>query len=248
MYPETEEEKTGNFDPGIRPKIDYTKIDVTRPDPISTTLIYEEDGHLVGDVCWFDRWHYGYLPVNEKFDYNADYMVKYHEYEDTGKGFELNEARADLVDKYAFGEKVVDIGIGSGTFIKTREKRRQITFGYDVCPESINWLKDNEYWFDPTKEHFDNGTFWDAFEHPEDVSIYLESIRQYAFITLPIFADSNHILASKHYKPNEHVYYFTVHGLIRFMEFYQFDIIEYNIMEQGFGREEIGTFVFKRKG
>ena len=61
----------------------------------------------------------------------------------------IDTYRAQIVNKIALKHKVLDIGIGSGTFI---EKRNEITlekctFGYDKDKQAVEWLKKNRYKF-----------------------------------------------------------------------------------------------------
>ena len=52
---------------------------------------------------------------------------------------------------------------------------------------------------------------------------------------------------SKHYRPNEHYYYFTSYGLINYMKDSDFDLIKLDDFETKAGREEILTFVFVKR-
>jgi hypothetical protein len=65
-------------------------------------------------------------------------------------------------------------------------------------------------------------------------------------VSCPIYENSEHILRSKHFRKDEHCWYWTEQGLITFMRHYGFEVVESNRMESDIGREDIGTFVFKR--
>jgi hypothetical protein len=75
----------------------------------------------------------------------------------------------------------------------------------------------------------------------------LQHITGYVFVSIPIFKDSDHILKSKHYRKDEHYWYFTDSGFKYFMDINGFDFIESNTMESELGRESIGTYVFKAR-
>jgi hypothetical protein len=64
----------------------------------------------------------------------------------TNMGIQLNAARSQLSPPPS--GKVLDVGIGSGQFVETRPD----TWGYDVNPEGIAWLKAGGRWanlYDP---------------------------------------------------------------------------------------------------
>lgn len=201
------------------------------------------------DLLWFDRAGYGLLPQVESSLYGKDYFAEYQKRDATEMGEKLTRARIDFVDRHRV-EWVCDIGIGGGRFVKDRNAawgHRMMTAGFDVNPEAIQWLKDENLWFDPIL----NGsgmafTFWDSFEHIPDPSQLLSQTNR-VFMSIPIFRDRDHALQSKHYKPGEHIYYFTHAGLVRFMRNYGFELVEANTMETDLGREEIESFYFRRK-
>jgi hypothetical protein len=68
----------------------------------------------------------------------------------------------------------------------------------------------------------------------------------YLFVSIPIFYNLNKVKESKHYRPNEHYYYFTSFGLINYMNDMNFKILEIQDFEIQSGREDIKTFVFKK--
>jgi hypothetical protein len=166
----------------------------------------------------------------------------------TSIGAELNRQRVLMVEKHTIKTKVVDIGIGSGHFILMRDQLVQpnITYGYDVNPKGIQWLLDRNIWFDPWYQEPEIATFWDSFEHLPRPTDLLKQVTKFVFVSIPIFKGKEHILGSKHFKPNEHIWYFTRNGLINYFSRNGFDLVEENLMETELGREDIGSFAFKR--
>jgi hypothetical protein len=158
---------------------------------------------------------------------------------DTDIGERLNQARIELVNKYTDG-LVLDIGIGSGAFLQ-----RLNTYGFDINPKAIEYLIQNKLYRHPFKGGH-GITFWDSLEHIHDPTMIIQGAKEYIFVSMPIYDDSNHILRSKHFRKDEHCWYFTMNGLIMFMQYYGFQCIEINNMETEIGREDIKTFVFKR--
>lgn len=189
----------------------------------------------------------GYLPV-QGFPYDEGYFNKYAEYEDTDLGRALNNARLGLVSRWAKTGYVVDIGIGSGQFVRTRAATGARTEGFDVNPAGVSWLRARNLFRNPAVgEAIPSVTFWDSFEHITDPATVLNRASDWAFISLPIFKDLLHILSSKHFRPDEHCWYFTEPGFVRFMYDHGWDLMERNRMESELGREDIGTYAFARR-
>lgn len=194
--------------------------------------------NLSDDLIWFQSWGVGYYPVRDN-PYNEDYFQKYVGYEQTEIGKRLNDARINLVNFHG-AKKIADIGIGSGMFVRSFED----AVGFDINPAAINWLKENKRWFN--QDLVNSMTFWDSLEHIHNPSRLLSLAQRFVFVSCPIYENKSHILKSKHFRPDEHCWYFTFDGAIEFMKNFDFRLIEFNTMEQDCGREDIGTFVFKR--
>jgi hypothetical protein len=206
---------------------------------------------------WNEDLGVGYLPVGaDGTEYTYEYWTKYHEYKQSPIAEKLMQVRVDLVEKHSPNAKIVDIGIGSGHFIEVREERanyplnhsgvKRITFGYDVNPHAITWLISHKLWFDPWATDPEIVTCWDSLEHLPRPHEFLARVRSMIYVSIPIFRDKEHCLTSKHFKPGEHLWYFTRTGFINYMKRLGFGLIDENQMETKLGREEIGTFVFRR--
>jgi hypothetical protein len=193
-------------------------------------------------LVWDQDRRIGFYPVKIDWQYDLSYFEKYEAYKETEMGKTLNSKRLKLVEKWIGDSRVVDIGIGAGQFVESRPN----TWGYDINPYGIRWLLDRRLWWDPYQKDPDNATFWDSMEHIERPDKLLERIRSHVFISMPIYRDFDHVLSSKHFKPNEHFWYFTREGLIWFMRESGFGLLEENRMETELGREDIGTFVFRK--
>jgi hypothetical protein len=177
--------------------------------------------------------------------YDARYWANYEERALSPIAVALNQHRVDLVNRWVGPDaEVCDIGIGCGTFIETRGAH---TLGYDVNPLGVEWLEARNLWMDPYAFRVPTVTFWDAIEHIHDPAALLANVERFAFISVPIFADARDVLASKHYKPQEHIWYWTRDGLIRWMARQGFDCVEHGTPESLIGRENIHSFVFRRR-
>ncbi|MCW1937514.1 hypothetical protein OMD46_16425 [Pseudomonas sp. MDMC_285] len=74
----------------------------------------------------------------------------------------------------------------------------------------------------------------------------LDHVGEWLFVSMPIYEGQAHCLQSKHYKPGEHIWYWTLPGLIGWMERQGFALVEMNQSESELGREGITSFAFRR--
>jgi len=191
------------------------------------------------NICYGNGMAYQ-ADMNQSISYDNDYFEHYVILEDSEISKKINSARTNLTEKYV--KCLIDIGIGSGEFIK---KSKCKTYGYDINLKGINWLKEKGKFVDiynkELPEDIQGWTFWDCLEHiPEHSNIFnILKKGQYLFLSLPYFDNLDKIRDSKHYKPNEHYYYFTQDGLINYMKDCGFDLLEYNFDETKSGRSNI---------
>lgn len=186
----------------------------------------------------------GYYPVQARNQYGVQYWENYQKYRSTPTGDSLTSKRISLVRScHPAGLKLVDIGIGNGQFI---DDYGPGAFGYDVNPRAIEWLCSKNIWLDPSHENPPSATFWDSLEHSERPGELIGKIDRFVFISIPIFTGLDHVLRSKHFKKDEHFWYFTERGLGGWLGRRGFELVTKNRMEEECGREDIGTFVFKR--
>jgi SAM-dependent methyltransferase len=185
--------------------------------------------------------------MNQSIEYDIAYFENYVKRADTEISCRINQARIDLVEKYC-NNCILDIGIGSGEFIR----RSTLTvYGYDINPYGVKWLKDRHLFMNPYIEidiNVQGITLWDTLEHIKNPQELLTKIPKgvFLFVSLPTFEDFTKLKQSKHYKPNEHYYYFSINGFKRFMTDSGFEVMEYNDCETQAGREGITSFVCRR--
>jgi len=200
-------------------------------------------------LTWWPQLGIGYYPVEAGIEpYNQDYFDNFARNADTFLGQALMAARCDFVQRHYSG-MLIDVGIGSGAFIETRERGPWVcgsTYGYDVYPVGRRWLEQNDLFADPYVDSFDAMTLWDVLEHVPDYPRLLVNVREWLFLSLPIFRDAEHVLRSKHFKPLEHCWYFTSQGLAIAMESCGFALVAESDFETELGREDSGSFVFRR--
>lgn len=180
--------------------------------------------------------------------YGPEYHVKVAAYEGSAIAEAVNRGRCALLARHLqAGAKVLDVGAGSGAFVREACRRGFRARGFDVMPQAVERLhRAGLYGDDPAE--FEGVCFWDVLEHMEDPAPWLRSVRPgaYAFASVPVFDDLRRIRASKHYRPGEHLYYFTATGFVRWMAAYGLQLVEASAHETAAGRESIGAFCFQR--
>lgn len=180
--------------------------------------------------------------------YDEAYFDKYRNYEGSPVAVELNKFRTSITQKYC-KNTILDVGIGSGEFIKSSKLN---AYGSDINPVAIQWLKDREKYIDLADgipDWIDGICCWDVLEHLPSPTEFLSKLKvgQWLFVSIPIFDDLTTIHDSKHHRPDEHYWYFTAWGLVRYVEKQGFRVFETTWAETRAGREGIGSFVFHKR-
>lgn len=183
-----------------------------------------------------------------RLSYGADYLAKVEAYEGSDIANAVNVGRcALLARRLPLGAKLLDLGAGSGAFLRGAMAAGFDAKGFDVIPQAAERLRAaGAYAEDPNG--FDAVTLWDTLEHMEDPELCLRGVRKGAFLfaSLPVFENLRRIRESKHYRPGEHLYYWTARGFVAWMALYGFRLIERSAHETDAGRENIGAFAFCR--
>lgn len=174
--------------------------------------------------------------------YDAAYFAKCASY-DRAIAQRVNAARCALVARHYQG-RVLDVGAGAGQFVAARPD----TFGFDVNPATVAQLERVGLYAD-NFEAFNAFTFWDVLEHVPAPQDYFDRIGvgAYVFVSIPIVRSLYGLRASKHYRPGEHLYYFTWGGFLCWARTYGFRLLECNADEVAAGREGIQSFAFVRE-
>ena len=195
---------------------------------------------LKDGLIWDTEAGYGFHP-EPAMKYDGDYFQKYMEMDNTPMGYVLTEARCDLVSQHYKGDNLIDIGIGGGAFCLSHG-----CYGYDVSEQAVTWLRDGGMYRNPYKAGCEAMTCWDSLEHVLDPVALVQCASKYVFVSMPIYQDREHCVNSKHFKPGEHLHYWTHDGLIDWFARLGFVCMESNDIETQLGREGIYSFVFRR--
>lgn len=195
-------------------------------------------------LVWDDELGMGYLPSNlSEHVYDKSYWDNYQKLKSTDIGKRLTKARIDLCKSVGVNPATcIDIGIGNGQFVEEFG-----CIGSDINPHAIEWLKSiGKY----GEVHDDYGfiwyTLWDVIEHiePNIFEGMLKYNHRGVVLSTPIYSSFEDCISSKHFKPGEHILYFTTHGIIRYMEKFGYKCIKMTTDETKVGRHNIGSFVF----
>lgn len=176
-------------------------------------------------------------------DYGEEYFDKCRGYEGQEIAERINAGRIEFVLRNFGPGRMLDVGVGSGEFIK----RRPHTFGIDVNPAAVRWLREAGRLAD-NLDCFGAYSFWDVLEHVPTPEDYLRHcyLRSFVFLSMPIMPSLDRIRDSKHYRPGEHLYYWTERGLVEWMAWHGFALVDASDFETRAGRESITSFAFRR--
>lgn len=180
--------------------------------------------------------------------YGDDYLRKCAAYEGTTIARLVNAGRVSLLRRHArSGVRVLDVGAGTGEFVRAARAAGFQAFGYDVIPAAADALRVFGLY---SREVVAVGalTMWDSMEHMEDPGEWVDRtpVGAALLLSLPIFDDLSEVRQSKHYRPGEHLYYWTARGLVQWLRSYGFMLLERSSHETAAGRESIGAFAFCR--
>lgn len=219
--------------------------------------------HIIGNIgggqmIWVEPAGFGYLEICSPAVYDAAYFQHYRRICETPIAKALNRFRVglmidqlDLTDGAA-PQTVLDVGIGDGAFL--RAAAESVPFGLvelkgcDINPLGIEYLEERGQLAqleDP--EGFDVACFWDVLEHLPDPRVGLRAARKIALVSIPIFESQLGALRSRHFKPGEHLWYFTRRGFVAFADQEGFDVVDILATESAIGRDGIETFVLRRR-
>ncbi|MDG0556620.1 methyltransferase domain-containing protein [Klebsiella quasipneumoniae] len=196
---------------------------------------------IQSELSFFPELGFGYFPVPKNRPYDERYFEKYKAMADTEMGRQLTDFRVNFVRKHHQGD-VCDVGIGCGQFVEAYN-----CSGFDVNQAGIDWLKAEGRYLDFYKHGCDALTFWDVLEHIDEPDKAIACANKWVFVSIPVFDSAEHILRSRHFRKDEHIFYFTNDGLIRWFGENGFVLVESVNTESEIGRDGITTYAFRRE-
>lgn len=192
-------------------------------------------------LVWLPELGMGRYPVPKTRPYDEEYFSRYQELADTDLGRELTAARIRLVARHYTGP-VLDVGIGAGQFVTARPE----TKGFDVNPAGVEYLKERGAWANLYRDRYPALTFWDSLEHIDRPDVAVARAEKWVFVSVPIFSGAEHVIRSRHFRRDEHIWYWTHDGLVKWFAEQGFELMESNGIETQLGREGIGSYAFAR--
>ena len=184
--------------------------------------------------------------ANRSMVYGEKYLEKVRGYEYTPISIAVNAGRVALLSRHLSPDaRVLDYGVGSGAFMRAALAARFDMYGFEVIAEVREQLEADER-FAESAGGFDAITLWDVLEHMDAPEMVLKRVTKgaHTFVSLPVFEDLRMIRESKHYRPGEHLYYWTAEGFVEWMGLRGFRLLETSTHETDAGRESIGAFAF----
>ena len=202
-------------------------------------------------LCFDDGVAYQtHMPIKTARENYFDYCNK--KYKNKEFNEKVNAARMAFIHKHYGPWGLLDIGIGNGSFIKKYNSfnpMRSINkaFGWDIDKNARKWLSNNGL-LATDLSMYNCYTMWDVLEHLHSPSEYFKYMNNgdECFLSIPIIENLCDIRNSKHYRPDEHLYYFTEPGLIQYMERHGLYLIAHDDFEIKIGRADIYSYCFEK--
>ena len=203
-----------------------------------------------GDLMLADGVAYQCDMAAGRVAYDAGYLAKCEAYAADPVALAVNAGRCALMARQlAADSSVLDIGAGSGAFMRAAAAWGYSMRGFYVIPEGADRLKAAGLFADDASR-FDAVTCWDCLEHMEDPGACVSAVRPggLLFASIPVHENLREVRKSKHYRPGEHLIHWTAPGFIWWMAGYGFQLLEQSDHEVRAGRHSIGAFAFERAG
>lgn len=199
------------------------------------------------DIVISDSGGYAHQINGSRIAYDDAYYRKVCSY-DAAIEQAVNDGRCAMLMRHLMdGASVLDIGAGSGAFVRSARSYGFAAVGYDVMQESNELLRADGAYSDPSSGYaYDAITLWDVLEHMERPAGLLSGLVKgiHIFASVPMIDNLHRLQESKHYRPGEHLHYWTEGGFILYVEKLGYKLLEFSDHEIKAGRESIGAFAF----
>lgn len=180
--------------------------------------------------------------------YGDDYLSKVDAYDGTPIAEAVNAGRCAMLARHVpAGAELMDFGAGSGAFVRAAGAAGYAARGFDLIPAAADRLRAAGVYAEDLWP-FRVVTAWDVIEHLEAPGDFLDSLPSgtWLFVSIPIFDDLSRIRESKHYRPGEHLVYFSHAGFIEWTKCYGYELIETDTFEIRAGRESIHDYALRK--
>lgn len=180
--------------------------------------------------------------------YDERYFEKVSSYEPNIES-KVNRYRVELLDRHApLGASLMDYGAGTGAFARCAKLAGYQVSAFEVMAPAVLMLKEQGLYSADMLTMFDVVSAWDVIEHLPDPGFLLRGLRYRAtlLVSIPVFDSLSEVRSSKHYRPGEHLYYWTRSGFERWVALYGYRVLEFSDHEVRAGREQIGAWALRR--
>lgn len=194
--------------------------------------------------------------INKEFIYNDEYIDKNY------KKAPLKEMAylrlGNLIGTIGkIPKNILDVGYGSGEFLKAAKNIIPKVYGYDIPPAYNIDDQDIKIVDNIFSQRYEVVCFFDSLEHFENIYIIENLNTEYIYISVPwchyqnTEIDEEWFQNWKHRKPNEHLWHFSLESLKKFMKNVGFEYINHSNVEDTIRKgnnnmENILTALFKR--
>ena len=209
---------------------------------------FEDDGEV--SVCKDFGLAYQSVAHGLRIKYAGSYWQALLKRKGTPVAQRIMASRMSLLSRHLNrNDRILEVGVGCGEFLESVPYDSR---GYDINPVGVEWLtkcgKFHDIERDPEYRQFKGWCFWDVLEHMEVPELIFRRIVEGStvFCSVPIIRDMDKIKESKHYKPGEHLYYWTLKAFIDWMYDWGFSLLEIEAGEMYAGREQVYSFAFKK--
>ena len=144
---------------------------------------------------------------------------------------------------------ILDVGYNTGGFLKLALQYEYKPYGIEVNKYAIKqspWIQ-NISWDEVGDIDFKLVSFFDSLEHMRNLEVLRSMRTAFILVSFPDVGDRDieALKTWKHYRPNEHLFYFNRYTLKGLMNNIGYDLIVYENVE-GPIREDITTGIFKK--
>ena len=172
------------------------------------------------------------INVNQEVKYDKQYIdERYHQYIE--KCINMSHLRLGYIvgGIQRTPESILDVGYGSGDFLKVCKKFIPKCYGNDVTglslPEGVEFVE-NIF-----ENFYDVICFFDVLEHFSDINVVKNLKCNFVCISVPwchYFSDE-WFQTWKHRRPDEHLHHFNLNSLINFFNSCGFEIVCHSNIE-----------------
>jgi 2-polyprenyl-3-methyl-5-hydroxy-6-metoxy-1,4-benzoquinol methylase len=202
-----------------------------------------------------------YTPYWDNNLYDEAYKDKYIAHWESETNGPIQECRWNLVKHFKSSGNLIDIGCGTGSFLRAAPKNFTVC-GCDVNPHCVDYCNKNGIKATHTscpieRKEYDFVTMFDVIEHNPDLEIVskvksmLKDDGFFIFCT-PNFKPSllENIEGWRHYRPaGEHVFCFSEKSVMTIAKRFDMEVIDINFEESKIRLPErnIATYVLQKK-